>query len=240
MKWKVLWMAALLAAGVVAPQSRSWAAELEKIERTIAQEPEYQSDSPRYCLLVFGPQAETRVWLVVDGTTLYVDRDGDGDLTDEGEQVVRRKSGGFLARLLGLDAGSEQFSIGTIEADDGKTRYEGLTLMAFDEDLNYVSAAIPELGSQGAMPVFAKSAGEAPIVHFGGPLTMHLDVDELVAGENELYAQVGTRGLGQRSFASISYFTVPAKAQPVVELEVPHKEPDQEPIRVKAVLAQRC
>ena len=38
------------------------AADLTKIERTIAKEPKYQG-KPKYCLLVFGPEAKFRVWL---------------------------------------------------------------------------------------------------------------------------------------------------------------------------------
>src|SRR5262249_35481831 len=44
--------------------------------------------SPRYALLVFGPEARDRVWLVHDGDTLYVDRNGNGDLTEFGEKVA--------------------------------------------------------------------------------------------------------------------------------------------------------
>src|SRR5262249_21532137 len=36
-------------------------------------EPKYRTE-PRYALIVFGPKRETRVWMVLDGTTLYVDR----------------------------------------------------------------------------------------------------------------------------------------------------------------------
>src|SRR5262249_30448580 len=55
-------------------------ADLTKIDRTIAKEPVYQS-KPKYGLLVFGPHARTRVWLVLDGDVLYADRNGNGDLT---------------------------------------------------------------------------------------------------------------------------------------------------------------
>ena len=41
------------------------AADLSKVDRTIKKEPVYQS-KPKYCLLVFGPKADTRVWLVLD------------------------------------------------------------------------------------------------------------------------------------------------------------------------------
>jgi hypothetical protein len=49
-------------------------------------EPSYR-DEPRYALLAFGPQREQRVWLVLDGTTLYVDRNANGDLTEPGERL---------------------------------------------------------------------------------------------------------------------------------------------------------
>src|SRR5262245_16890818 len=38
-------------------------ADLTKINRTIGKEPPYES-KPKYCLVVFGPEAKTRVWLV--------------------------------------------------------------------------------------------------------------------------------------------------------------------------------
>jgi RNA polymerase sigma factor (sigma-70 family) len=49
-------------------------------------EPKYCHE-PRYALLVFGPKRQQRVWVVLDGTTLYVDRNGDGDLTGPGERL---------------------------------------------------------------------------------------------------------------------------------------------------------
>src|SRR5262252_4031078 len=65
------------------------ATDLSKIDRTIGKEPTYES-KPKYCLLVFGPEAKTRVWLVLDGDVLYVDRNGNGDLTEPNEKVAWR------------------------------------------------------------------------------------------------------------------------------------------------------
>ncbi|MEN6494403.1 MAG: hypothetical protein ABFD16_08930 [Thermoguttaceae bacterium] len=55
--------------------------DLTKIERRLQNEPVYESKRPQYCLLVFGPRAEPRVWAVLDGDVLYLDRNGNGDLT---------------------------------------------------------------------------------------------------------------------------------------------------------------
>jgi hypothetical protein len=51
-----------------------------------AKEPKYVKE-PRYALLAFGVKREQRVWMVLDGTTLYVDRNGNGDLTEPGERL---------------------------------------------------------------------------------------------------------------------------------------------------------
>ncbi len=65
--------------------------ELTKIDRTIHKEPAYRT-KPRYALLVLGAKAETRMWLVIDGKTLYVDRNGNGDLTEKGEHISATKT----------------------------------------------------------------------------------------------------------------------------------------------------
>src|SRR5262249_24705247 len=100
---KVTW--ALLLMALAAETGR--AADLAKIDRTIGKEPAYQN-KPGYCLLVFGPEAKTRVWLVKDGAVVYLDRNGNGDLTEEGER-------------LGASPGA---SAGTITDSTGKTKYE--------------------------------------------------------------------------------------------------------------------
>ena len=81
---------ALLVAGALALSAH--AGDLTKIDRTIAKEPAYQSKSPSYALLVFGPEAKSRAWVVLDGDFLYVDRNCNGDLTEEGERLVIKRS----------------------------------------------------------------------------------------------------------------------------------------------------
>ena len=142
--------------------------DLTKIERSIAAEPMYESASPKYCLLVFGPKAGTRVWLVHDGQTLYVDRNGNGDLTDEGEK---------------LPAGANQnFQIGTIRA--GRRTHRAITLKVHES--HYVLDAqidMPGLGGSGVggrvwqfsgRMTFADTPAAAPIIHFDGPLEITL------------------------------------------------------------------
>ena len=74
------------------------AADLAKVDRSIVREPAYQS-TPKYCLLVFGPQAKHKAWLVLDGKTLYVDRKGTADLTRP-ECRVRSKADRYVECLF--------------------------------------------------------------------------------------------------------------------------------------------
>jgi hypothetical protein len=107
---------------LVLSSTTATAADLSKIDRTIAKEPAYQTKDVRYCLLVFGPDAKTRVWLVQDGDTLYVDRNGNGDLTEPGEKVPAAK-----------DAGPKENGY-TFEAGDlavGGKVHKGLTVSLF-------------------------------------------------------------------------------------------------------------
>jgi hypothetical protein len=57
----------------------------------IVKEPTYTA-TPSYALLVFGEDVKHQSWLVMDGErTLYLDRNGDGDLTGPDEQIPLTK-----------------------------------------------------------------------------------------------------------------------------------------------------
>ena len=68
------------------------ATDLSKVDRTITKEPVYKSKTPKYGLLLFGPEAKDRVWMVLDGDVLYVDRNGNGDLTEAGEVIAAKET----------------------------------------------------------------------------------------------------------------------------------------------------
>jgi hypothetical protein len=85
MRW-ALGIAALLAVGSVL-------ANPPHMDRSIGKQPAYKT-APKYGLLVFGPEGKDCVWLVRDGDILYVDRNGNGDLTEPGEKVVAKKRPG--------------------------------------------------------------------------------------------------------------------------------------------------
>ena len=89
------------------------AADLTHIDRKIAKEPAYKIETQILppCLRAGGE--DVRVWLVQDGDTLYVDRNGNGDLTEPGEQITADKGDG-------VDEGLYTFRIGDVHASRGK------------------------------------------------------------------------------------------------------------------------
>jgi hypothetical protein len=103
----------------------------------------------------------------------------------------------------------------------------------------------------GGLLQFADKPKDAPIIHFGGKLRMQLNArlsesekEELVRSEKgeELYAWVGTPGLGNGTFAAIMHQVggIPASVHPVADIEFPNKKADGPPIKGKFILKERC
>ena len=265
------------------------AADLTKIDRTLKAEPGYRS-APKYGLIIFGPKAETRVWLVLDlgepwendpeKNVLYVDRNGDGDLTDPGERVActLRKHEMFASfSPKPAVSYSPEFDVGDIQDRDGKTRHTNLTVRVSSYIQRYrpVSLSVKVNGRNdhfagGPLLEFADRPQDAPVVHFGGPLTLrvamesgvlHVPIDygekpdlkwsdkypptyeqkSLARGEpRELVAQIGTLGLGRGTFAALSAGLPPADLHPVAEIEFPLVDPAVKKVRLTARLDSRC
>jgi hypothetical protein len=179
---------------------------LGKIDRTIGKQPAYASKKPKYCLLVFGPKAKTRVWLVLDlaydplkekpgkNDSLFVDLNGDGDLTDPKERIaatVVTKKGSELGLPTNIgdfevrdhDTHVPHFQIGDVKGRDGKTTYAKLVVdvgwYVFGRKDRAVTVAVDVPGYSrqsvgGSAWWFADSPAKAPVVWFDGALTLRL------------------------------------------------------------------
>jgi hypothetical protein len=75
-------------------------------------EPVYCGKAPKYALLAFGPSASERVWLVHDGDTLYVDRNGDGNLTRTNKRVRAEKKPDGNPKQDGYDFQAGELAVG--------------------------------------------------------------------------------------------------------------------------------
>jgi hypothetical protein len=219
------YFSALLVAGGVALSAP--AADLSKIDRSIAKEPPYRNE-PRYCLVVLGPEAKTRIWLVQDGNTLYIDRNGNGDLTEKGKTAA-------------WAGASQSWVAGQVTGSDGKSKY-GVSLRKFPSSMRLTVVAEEGkkrsiIGDPDDGPlVFAGRPSEAPVVHIGGPLSVQLSYYGLGAGSMALRVRVGTPGLGTDAFAGL---VLPDVVAPVAEIEFPSKEPGGKPIVQKETLKGR-
>src|SRR5438046_1991794 len=83
------------------------------IDRRIDKEPAYQA-KPLYGLALLGPEGKDRVWLVLDGEKLYVDRNANGDLTDDGPP----------AELKAKNTDPASFEIVEVSPGGGKAAYK--------------------------------------------------------------------------------------------------------------------
>jgi WD40 repeat protein len=191
-------LAALLGIG-----SAACGADLTKIDRTIEKLPQFVTEKPEYCLLVFGPQAANRVWLVQDGGVLYVDRNGNGDLTEPDERITADvKSStpdenvfhfrvGDLAdgQLLHKDLQVSRTKLDHLrethadvrEALERNPNFRACSVAVDVEIPGQIGAGIDGRVSESAMAwddrgllQFAPRPEDAPIIHFGGPWTVTL------------------------------------------------------------------
>jgi hypothetical protein len=265
----VLAAAGLLLAFPAASADDGGTADLSRIDRTIAKEPTYKAEKPRYCLLVFGPEAKFRAWLVQDGDVLYVDRNGNGDLTEDGERIEKAQS----------DAGNRRWDVGDLtdgelkhtirqvaemavtEASVGDAREFARIKGKHDAAVNTWIMVRAERATSDDRPLprhidyivngdgtgylaFADRPGDAPVVHLNGPWTFGLqDIKQhLVAGrKSNLQLGVGTPGSGAGTFAFVLYpDTIPADAYPVGEFTFPPREPGGKAITRTMTFKERC
>jgi hypothetical protein len=190
-------LTAMLAVGSGPPPTT---ADLGSVERVIRKEPAYHS-TPRYCLLVFGADARTRIWLVQDGNTLYVDLNGNGDLTEPGKKVRGNGQGGFRTPPLVERDGTKHGSLSVVSSPSGTF------VMNLDQSRRqqYVGEELMEKPTWGAKPA------DAPIIHFNGPMTLarygpiHTIPRMKAPSRSRAYKlrlMVGTPGVGKGTFAS--------------------------------------
>ena len=237
------------------------AADLTTVDRSLPKEPSYESASPQYGLLVFGPDATVRVWVVLDGNVLYVDRNGNGDLTDPGERLVPRKvwrrPGGRPEaeamrdyELVGRtpDGGpilscapevSWFHLIHIILRDD----YRDRNRLRFWRERQFQVAVTTRHGGQRAEVRFADDPHDAPVIPFDGTrrfaLSRTLRQHIFRPGEtSHLAVELHSKGLS--ATVRTDFGAIPDDVHPVAEIEFPPASDDAAPIRLSVQLTERC
>jgi hypothetical protein len=191
----------LTAAAVLVAAGSAPAAERPPLKK----QPAYAAEKPLYAVLAFGPNAEHRMWLVLDlpydplrekpgdRDCAYLDRNGNGDLTDPGERVavqvrtVKVRDHWFfgMPEPPVHDRHIPVFDLGDVPGPDGKPRYSKLKLEVnwYVPGQRYremeLKVTVPGRGEQwagGPLLRFAEKPEDAPVIHFDGPLSMRLNM----------------------------------------------------------------
>ncbi len=221
---------------------------LDSVERLIVKEPKYLS-TPRYALLVLGTKAESKVWMVEDGKTLYIDRNANGDLTDDGPPVKSKNE----TELGKLASGLPNFDMNYFPDDIAPPRGPRLTDFNLrrwnygDKEDSYGLS----LTLDGKTPLYAgwfgtfwaKSPAEVPLVHFGGPLYPRLlGSKEFIAGRNSTRLNIGFVTDPARDKGAVTYLSIdalPRTVTPEVQIDWPVAD-GAPPLRTSYLLTQRC
>jgi hypothetical protein len=220
--------------------------DLSSIERTVRREPKFVS-TPRYCLLVFGPAARDRVWLIEDREMIYVDRNGNGDLTEINEAFLPTDNEEFNTIEEGEPAKYVRWKyvIGELQLRSSTHSEFSITRVRIGSKpaIHILSLQVDGKQPQYAHPMFAASAAESSILHFGAPVIpqrLRYKTVSLSAENPELHLRLGTPGQGDGSFVSILDEALPKDVHPVVEITWPTDGKSSTPLRTTATLLHRC
>ncbi|MBP3960097.1 RNA polymerase sigma factor [Gemmata sp. G18] len=221
-------------------------AALNKVERAIKKEPKFVGE-PKYLLLAFGSEVKFRVWVVLDGTALYVDRNGNGDLTDDGEKfdnpnAVQKGRDGKVRGIVytGIDL---------TEPDGTSHTIKIISIMNLESGGTYAKLGVQARGGPdqiaGLTNLRLAETKDAQVLHFGGTevtvrpslsMPSPLDANQAI----EFRAQVGTPGIGSGSFVSFVGEKLAEGLGPTAEFEFTPLKAGAVPAKVVVNLTDRC
>lgn len=222
---------------------------LAQLPRVIRKQPVYLG-KPTYLLVILGDDIATRHWLVVDGKTVYFDRNSNSDLTDPEDRIEADPDKSDTDELY--------FKIGDIRVGGLQHRNMVLTVSTVDTTANRAGAPPPRtlpgkalVGSiwgefevpgwkgrcaEGRVPrvvdpfdhtgylVLEESLELARIVHFSSRWSVCLQhTQQFFQGtESHIILNVGSKGAGTGTLAKLGYEKViPTDCHPKITLSFP-------------------
>jgi hypothetical protein len=225
------------------------APDLSNIERRIAKEPVYKAEQPLYGLYVFGPEAKTQVWAVLDKSTadaadydvLYFDRNADGDLTAPEKRIAGKVEGGRVT-----------FNIGSFTDRLTQQRHTQLTITRYGEpnpmmmfQMKWCDKVLVRGGyapTAGPYTQFATTPAKAPVLWPGadGPFSFQFWTFEPlpIGASGEVRVFVGQQGHGRHTFCAVPDTFLP-KAVPVLATLL-YKDKYGKERRAQSELRERC
>jgi hypothetical protein len=220
---------------------------LVKIDRTLVKEPKYEA-TPKYSLLVLGSSGSVKVWMVEDGRRLFVDRNANGDLTDDGPPIQPSNVRNMGALTPGRTRWDFNYLLDAITPADGSrhTRFDLRRWNYGDKEDSYgLSLSVAD-----QLPVYAGWFGTfwsakretAPVIHFGGPFTPKmLRAKELVIGPGQRRFSIAlvNPGSGPGAESLLSIEALPKYLTPKLNIEWPTAA-GKTPVRTTHALTERC
>lgn len=223
--------------------------DLSRIDRRIAKEPAYQSKQQLYGLYVFGPEAKTRIWAVLDKSrpeaadydVLYFDRNADGDLTGEGERIEGKKEGervtfdieSFTDPMCGQR--HTQVELSYLPGRDAMV----MLSMRWCDKVLVRGGYAPK---PGPYTRFAANPVDAPVLWPGadGPLSFQFwTVEPLGIGKSEdVRVFLGHQGCGPNTFCAVPDTFLPGHVSVLALLIYRDKEGKEK--RAQSELRERC
>lgn len=213
-----------------------------RFDRTIIKEPTYQS-VPKYCLITVGDSSAVKVWMVEDGKRLFVDKNANGDLTDDGPPLQPSNT-----RALDAKRWDFEYLLAAITPADG-SRHTNFVLRRWNYNDKEDSYGL-SLSVDSQMPMYAGWFGtfwstnrqKAPVVHFGGPFTPRLlrrkDFRIGEKGERLSLCFINP-GSGPGAESRLSIEALPRLVVPELSTEWPTAGGGA-PLRTIHLLTQRC
>jgi hypothetical protein len=230
------------------------AADDEAIDRSLRRQPAYGA-KPQYCLLLFGPEGKTRVWLVVAGEALYADTSGAGDLRSPEKRLY--SIGNYRVLVYSdpclrfmwfpVPENVREYNVGDV-FDPAARRWYHLTVrrlgslqsafFEFEVDVKGQFRQLAKLARLGDQPK------NAPVLHFSGPLTLGLFTSQWIRGPdtNRLEVWIGTKPpaltKGEPTYLVLDDWIPPA-ISPIAQVEFPAGAPSAKPIHAAPRLTNR-
>jgi hypothetical protein len=191
-----------------------------------------------------------------------LDRDGNGDLTDQGEQIAAQEV------LRDAQARPDEEVMRHFERNCWKAGEEPILTCGPEVQWFYILQIVPRADGQDqgwvkfwqekpfdlavttktgyaqrAQVRFATGPQEAPILHFDGPrrfvLSDKAGQPHFRPGESSgLFVELHTQGLNGTVRTESS--GAPENIHPVAEIEFPPGRPGDDPIRIRVELTERC
>jgi hypothetical protein len=225
------------------------APDLSNIERRIPKEPVYKAEQPLYGLYVFGPEARTQVWAVLDKSRadaaeydiLYFDRNADGDLTAPEKRIAGK-----------VEPGRVTFNIGSFTDRLTQQKHTELTItrhgdpnpmmmfqMKWCDKVMVRGGYAPE---PGPYTKFATTPARAPVLWpaADGPFSFQFwQFQPLPIGAaGDVRVFLGHQGHGRNTFCAVPDTFLPKEVP--VHATLVYTDKDGKERRAKSELRERC